>query len=289
MSDPLKKDEIEDVLSSIRRLVSEDVRTMAEPEAVAPAEKPVQEAADKLVLTPSLRVEEEAKTPEASGLSMEELVAQEMAKATSEPEQGPRVLTLSKTGADTAAPTQGATISAEALRGGTPEPAAEVVEPEPEVVEDAPEAASEVAPEPEVTAEAVEEAQVMPAVEWQSVRSYSEMEFEPEAAGDGDYAGTEVEALEWGQNADTSRTAPEAEVQPEQPASEAVIDAEVVSAPKQDDAPYEAVLDEEMLRDLVGEIVRQELQGPLGERITRNVRKLVRREINRALASRQMD
>lgn len=140
MSDPLKKDEIEDVLSSIRRLVSEDVRTMAEPEAVAPAEKPVQEAADKLVLTPSLRVEEEAKTPEASGLSMEDLVAQEMAKATAEPEQGPRVLTLSKTGADTAAPTQGATISAEALRGGTPEPAAEVVEPEPEVVEDAPEA-----------------------------------------------------------------------------------------------------------------------------------------------------
>ena len=281
MSDPLKKDEIEDVLSSIRRLVSEDVRTMAEPEAVAPAEKPVQEAADKLVLTPSLRVEEEAKTPEVSGLSMEELVAQEMAKATAEPEQGPRVLTLSKTGADTAAPTQGAMISAEALRGGAPE-----VE---EAVEDAPEAASEEAPEPDSTAEAVEGAQVMPAVEWQSVRSYSEMEFDPEAAGDGDYAGTEVEALEWGQNADTARPAPEAEVQPEEPASEAVIDAEVVSAPKQDDAPYEAVLDEEMLRDLVGEIVRQELQGPLGERITRNVRKLVRREINRALASRQMD
>ncbi len=281
MSDPLKKDEIEDVLSSIRRLVSEDVRTMAEPEAVAPAEKPVQEAADKLVLTPSLRVEEEAKTPEASGLSMEELVAQEMAKTTSEPEQGPRVLTLSKTGADTAAPTQGATISAEALRVSAPE-----VE---EAVEDAPEAATEEAPEPEATAETVEDAQVMPAVEWQSVRSYSEMEFDPEAAGDGDYAGTEVEALEWGQNADTARPAAEAEVQPEEPASEAVIDAEVVSAPKQDDAPYEAVLDEEMLRDLVGEIVRQELQGPLGERITRNVRKLVRREINRALASRQMD
>ena len=68
-----------------------------------------------------------------------------------------------------------------------------------------------------------------------------------------------------------------------------MIEAEVVSEPKADDAPYEAVLDEEMLRDLVGEIVRQELQGPLGERITRNVRKLVRREINRALASRQID
>jgi hypothetical protein len=47
----------------------------------------------------------------------------------------------------------------------------------------------------------------------------------------------------------------------------------------------DAVIDEEMLRDMVAEIVRQELQGALGERITRNVRKLVRREINRALMS----
>ncbi|AZV79151.1 hypothetical protein EBB79_15550 [Parasedimentitalea marina] len=46
----------------------------------------------------------------------------------------------------------------------------------------------------------------------------------------------------------------------------------------------EAVMDEESLRELVADIVREELQGALGERITRNVRKLVRREIQRALA-----
>ncbi|MFZ1726165.1 MAG: hypothetical protein WAU13_05845 [Albidovulum sp.] len=39
----------------------------------------------------------------------------------------------------------------------------------------------------------------------------------------------------------------------------------------------------DMLRELVADIIRQELQGALGERMTRNVRKLVRREINRAL------
>lgn len=50
-----------------------------------------------------------------------------------------------------------------------------------------------------------------------------------------------------------------------------------------------AVLDEEALRDMVADIVRQELQGPLGERITRNVRKLVRREIYRALAANELD
>ena len=46
----------------------------------------------------------------------------------------------------------------------------------------------------------------------------------------------------------------------------------------------ETVMDEESLRELVADIVREELQGALGERITRNVRKLVRREIHRALA-----
>ena len=51
----------------------------------------------------------------------------------------------------------------------------------------------------------------------------------------------------------------------------------------------DALLDEDALRDMVGEIVRQELQGALGERITRNVRKLVRREIHRALMSQGLD
>ena len=50
-----------------------------------------------------------------------------------------------------------------------------------------------------------------------------------------------------------------------------------------------ALLDEMALRDLVAEIVREELQGGLGERITRNVRKLVRAEIQRAFAARDLD
>ncbi len=50
-----------------------------------------------------------------------------------------------------------------------------------------------------------------------------------------------------------------------------------------------AALDEASLRLMVSEIVRQELQGALGERITRNVRKLVRREIHRAIMSQEFD
>ncbi|MCU9849090.1 hypothetical protein OEZ60_13875 [Defluviimonas sp. WL0024] len=45
----------------------------------------------------------------------------------------------------------------------------------------------------------------------------------------------------------------------------------------------------EALRALVAELIRQELQGPLGERVTRNMRMLVRREIQRALDARKSD
>ena len=55
------------------------------------------------------------------------------------------------------------------------------------------------------------------------------------------------------------------------------------------DSHDERPFDEEMLRDLVRDIIREELQGALGERITRNVRKLVRAEIARALAVRDFE
>lgn len=47
--------------------------------------------------------------------------------------------------------------------------------------------------------------------------------------------------------------------------------------------------EESVLRDLVRDLIREELSGTLGERITRNVRKLVRVEVNRALSERGLD
>lgn len=49
------------------------------------------------------------------------------------------------------------------------------------------------------------------------------------------------------------------------------------------------IISEELLREIVRDMIRDELQGTLGERITHNVRKLVRAEISRALASRDFD
>ncbi|TVP70569.1 MAG: hypothetical protein EA339_12445 [Rhodobacteraceae bacterium] len=49
----------------------------------------------------------------------------------------------------------------------------------------------------------------------------------------------------------------------------------------------EVILDEDMLFRLVADIVRLELQGELGEKITRNIRKLVRSEVARELQLRR--
>lgn len=57
----------------------------------------------------------------------------------------------------------------------------------------------------------------------------------------------------------------------------------------EEDAGSALEIDEETLRQMVVDIVRQELQGALGERITRNVRKLVRREIHRMLISQDFE
>ena len=62
-------------------------------------------------------------------------------------------------------------------------------------------------------------------------------------------------------------------------------DASPFSFPDDDNA----TLDEETLREIIAEVVREELQGVLGQRITRNVRKMVRREIRLALAAEDLE
>ncbi|MEX0350255.1 MAG: hypothetical protein AB3N15_12600 [Paracoccaceae bacterium] len=150
-------------------------------------------------------------------------------------------------------------------------------------------------------------------------------QWEPDGATDEDYSGTKVEpAIGWQDRApsDGTATGPDVasrveiaaasvvepaidESDPGHSASpvqgQAELAAEDKDAVRADDtqqtasvtaegipAANEAVLDEERLQKLVAEIVRQELQGVLGERITRNVRKLVRREIQRALTARDL-
>lgn len=129
--------------------------------------------------------------------------------------------------------------------------------------------------------------------------------FEPDDPGAGAYAGTQAPAMEW-EDAETDDDVPETTVEDTPPfdhtpddAQDAPAHAAYVEAEADDRAgdatiaqvfsSDEDVLDEEALRELVSDIVREELQGALGERITRNVRKLVRREIHRALAAQDLE
>jgi hypothetical protein len=51
-------------------------------------------------------------------------------------------------------------------------------------------------------------------------------------------------------------------------------------------SPAAPILDEEALRGVINAIVREELQGELGDRINRNLRKLIRRELADMMAER---
>lgn len=86
---------------------------------------------------------------------------------------------------------------------------------------------------------------------------------------------------------------PEPEVQEDDLATEGPVD-DLGHAPHMRFAAKEADFilaeqDEVALRALVARVVREELQGDLGQRITSNLRKLVRREIRMILAAEKLD
>ena len=72
--------------------------------------------------------------------------------------------------------------------------------------------------------------------------------------------------------------------------AEALAIARILAEDKARHAPVQAVPEAEdaRLREIVREVIREELQGAMGERVTRNIRKLVRAEINRAMMTRDL-
>lgn len=300
MSDPVTNVEIEDVLSSIRRLVSEDARVrpvdwQADPASPVAAPEATPEVG-RLVLTPALRVNEDPVSPEPVAEAPEP-VAEDAA------EQGGQT------------PAPEVAIQPEAdehpqhdSREDTAEQddlAAQTTEAEPEHDSDAPAfAGQDDQPADEGQAPYVLSAADDAAMVWEdhhdAEQQDSEMTpdswtdvvvdegsdtFEDEAAPLMDTASVPEDAAFVFA---TSRDGAARE------AASAASDASHGDDDPLDDRAFllredEAILDEETLREMVAEIVRQELQGALGERITRNVRKLVRREIHRALTSHELD
>ena len=310
MSDPVTNVEIEDVLSSIRRLVSNDSKA----DNPAPDPDPSPPEPDKLVLAPSFRVDDaapatedatdearddDAGTPELSGAPHAQPHAEDKdwsavdagTDAPATPDEGEQHWDAQDTGDDAAQDhaAQAADPDAEAENGD-----------------------ADASPQDDTLKSRV--------AELEQVVAARDDQWEPDGNSDDAYAGSAVSALPWedyspDETPDADPVEPEAAATPgqsvEKPAAKAAVTPprddipdNFVAEEETDDTPpasepsardedllsaNDDFLDEDALRDLVADIVRQELQGALGERITRNVRKLVRREIHRALASQDLE
>lgn len=274
MSEPMSSVEIEDVLSSIRRLVSEDLRPAARPapEAATPPESSsaAQMAASKLILTPALRVVADDNRAAAIETATDP-VPQPYAEPWDDGEVAAFVNVEDDAVFDNDTEWQ-ASAAVVSLTRPFDVPASDPVE---EILPEAAQAADH-APAPLQTSEAMDWVEE-PLPETPSPAWHDSMPEDLALPDDAAQDAAEDAAL----NAVWADAA-EAEVL-RQLAEEGVMPQ---AAPLSDD---DRVYEENLLRDLVRDIIREELQGELGERITRNVRKLVRAEIARAMALRDFD
>lgn len=308
MVGPLSSEEIEDVVSSVRRLVSNEQ---------GPRRTTRDLSADRLLLTPALRVVSEVAP--LSTLILDLPVPEAAFAADVDPDPTP---------------------APEAAPPDDEEPAVELIEADwedeiwaaPEVVSLGEAALG--AEEAEVLLPPMEEPLAQPAAET-GMEAGPEPEAESWAQVDGDWVEDEpvpfiplrrraedlAARLAAGaaldpDDAEDTDTDDDTPVQPLRDVAAELLEDDPLAADLDGDAPVArgidegeeagptqrmpteildadgtplAVLDEAALQEIVRQMIREELQGALGERITRNVRKLVRAEINRALVARDLD
>lgn len=265
MTDNVVKAGIEDVLSSVKRLVSEEGRKVPVSDQKGTSRKP-----GRLVLTDALRVSKPA-TDDATPLKPEpEYSAEDSAK--------PMLLR-------TCDIVRAGTPANRDERGKTRAPDTAAEQSETAVSKD----------DPTVSLSAKIEA-------LEAAIARTEDQWEPDGDSDDAYSGTPVQTLPWNSekgfvaSEQKDRIEPEAfDIEKEVEAAATFMRAPELSdvqmsepESEESDEPRTMTMDEDALRAVIADVVRQELQGALGERITRNVRKMVRREIHRALAAQDL-
>jgi len=301
MSDPVTNVEIEDVLSSIRRLVSDgDKARTRDPAPVAQADQQPDTANDafapddaapegaddkpaKLVLTPALMVvDAAAEAQEASEPVDEGWFETKTSEHTHEDD-------------DTSGEAEEHKVEAEEDVDDDEEP----LQLNDTVADDVPSevtAQEDTQPNEEVFGaqdESSDRSELVATIaELEAAISDDTDEFEPDGA----------ETVQVGADAEPKTVEPLEDVTVAEPADST--DGLNVAVDDLDDDHIDdfgdddldglldaggVALDEAALRELVADVVREELTGPMGERITRNVRKLVRREIYRILSSQDFD
>jgi hypothetical protein len=301
MSGPVTNVEVEDLLSSIRRLVSDDNCPSMK------TARPVTLSPDRLVLTPALRVEDDQDKDEAvvkptieawSGFgarpedqdtnsvyrsendsdAASDVNEPEHAEAVQDHDEQPKDETHEVSEVPAAEPflrenvVNHAETEMDAPFAEMDAPFAEVVEAD---ISDHEAEAAFFADQSESLTSKI--------VSLEAVIGKTDDQWIPDDTGSSDYSVKETPSMKWddagsdsdvyggeGDNAETDGV----DVESQQPAFSQFAD---------------EFLDEDALRYIVSKIVREELQAALGERITRNVRKLVRREIHRALAAQELE
>lgn len=287
MSDRVANAEIEDVLSSIKRLVGEEGRKLSD---LVP--RSVEHRPGRLLLTDALRVSNPAMVQdEAEGPTFEQVFDQPTAvepELTPEPQESSGNSAPMRLHFSHYVPDDNLTSSAYPLSENAEVSNSSVQNEDLMLDEDDPE---QLADSLSSKIEALEAA-----------IAHTEDQWEPDGESDDAYSGTRMRAMEWGAGsalADSKTAAVDDESEAAEPAAVESSDGPDSPAvfirdrsadaerPDQAGGFVESLgaLDDEQLRALVSEIVREELHGELGERVTRNVRKMVRREIYRALAA----
>lgn len=293
MADPMTSVEIEDVLSSIRRLVSEDLRPAAR--------MPVSGASgDPLVLTPALRVVTEGERPEDGWTEVAAPISPAQVSETSASQspavQSPVSSLQHRAPLGPVDAEESAWEESELADGGwaLPDLAALRRNPEARLIETAREAArphritltQAMAVPPAASASnpgAVEppvDAFLLPGEGLEAAAFPGGESFDPAEAEfvEGGPARADADGHALDLDPDTLTDL----------AAEAFGDSDLMPDDLMPDGP-EMTYDEDLLRDLVRDLIREELAGDLGEKITRNIRKLVRAEIAQALAARALD
>ncbi len=303
MSDPMTTHEIEDVLSSIRRLVSDDLRPASRVGSPGSIPDARQKPTEKLLLTPALRVvgtdegaseTDEIASDKAEAFEAETSDIETIDIETSEPETDDTALFVPP---PQAKPEFGAGDVVTRLGSGVADDDWESPLGDegdwPEAGWGKPEAfTSESGDALRFIHRARDSANAPDVAVSDPVDSTLDIIDAPEVAfsapddlladagfiyvdrADGDAFQTVSDA------GDSSNWADQAEAEAIADLSQKVEDEALATAAPDGEA---MLFDEDVLRDLVRDLIREELAGSLGERITRNVRKLVRAEVARAL------
>ncbi len=277
MSEPVTNVEIEDVLSSIRRLVTESGSKPAEKAIVIEeAERVSGEAPESVNGTEAFAEKGESEVTTDDALTADT----EPAEDTLDKLVLTQALRVSHLDEDDE---KGEDVDGEGASEASGNAQADEVQSEKQ-----PEEISEEYIAPELPEETASEDSFKGRIELleTAVASQSQ-DWEDDGENESSDGAEPFDALQWEDHGDDASFE---EATDDEPADERSLDGSADEEAREFDfLSDDTLIDEDMLREMVSDIVRQELQGALGERITRNVRKLVRREIHRALMAQELE